>query len=295
MASDPIFTHLIQELYSDSYVARLGSISDIIKDCKPKGYLTKSLLELLPKVFDVLEIVVKICWSNYIDENLQSMVDSAVAYVSYAMMGCWIERNTVPDIFDRFLIALTFVNYLADLIYCTTAKKYYKLTPKILTVFFENVLMEDFKKRGGWKRLEKHILSKNYLEYHYECSAYDFVYDNIPKDLKQKMRESYAPLLASDSNITQIRTGKLLMQNLVREVLISVTTSFLTELSPPSLSEEQSDSEETEGSSSTEAKVVEDPYMYSRGIDYRLCESRLNRLEEKLRQLISIFELLEAE
>ncbi|GFS48958.1 uncharacterized protein TNIN_280871 [Trichonephila inaurata madagascariensis] len=272
MASDPIFTHLIQELYSDSYVARLGSISDIIKDCKPKGYLTKSLLELLPKVFDVLEIVVKICWSNYIDENLQSMVDSAVAYVSYAMMGCWIERNTVPDIFDRFLIALTFVNYLADLIYCTTAKKYYKLTPKILTVFFENVLMEDFKKRGGWKRLEKHILSKNYLEYHYECSAYDFVYDNIPKDLKQKCEKAMR----------------------LREVLISVTI-FLTELSPPSLSEEQSDSEETEGSSSTEAKVVEDPYMYSRGIDYRLCESRLNRLEEKLRQLISIFELLEAE
>ncbi|GFU77205.1 uncharacterized protein TNCV_152511 [Trichonephila clavipes] len=140
MTSDPIFTHLIQELYSDSYIAGLGSILDIIKDCKPKGPLTKSLLELLPKVFEVLEIVVENCWLSYIDENLQSMVDSPASYVSHVMMTCWVERNTVPDIFDRFLIVLTFVNYVSDLIYCMTAKKYYRMTPKILTVLFENVL-----------------------------------------------------------------------------------------------------------------------------------------------------------
>ncbi|GFQ90854.1 uncharacterized protein TNCT_593121 [Trichonephila clavata] len=205
-------------------------------------------------------------------------------------MTCW-----VPDIYDRFLIVITFVNYLEDMIYCTTAKKYYVLTPKILTVFFENVLKEDFKKRGGWKRLEKHILNKKYLEYHDECLAYDFVAEDIPKDLKRKLRDSYAPLCNSVPTIAEIINSDFLIQNLIREVLHSVDTSLLMELSSPTLNEEHLDSKDAEGSSSTEANVLEDPNKHLREIDYRLCERRLKRFEEKRRQLISIFELLEAE
>ncbi|PRD22927.1 UNVERIFIED_CONTAM: hypothetical protein NCL1_47773 [Trichonephila clavipes] len=277
MASDPIFTHLIQELYSDSYVAVLGSISDIIKDCKPKGPLTKSLLELLPKVFDVLEIGIKDCWPIYIDKNLKSIVASPELYVSHVMMMCWIEKNTTPDIYERFLIVLTLVKYVVDLVYHTSGKKFYPLTSKILTVFFENVLREDFNKRGGWKHLKKHILNKKYLEYYDECLSYDFIFDDIPKDLKQRMQDSYSPLQTLDSIF--IRKN---------------TSNFKKKLISPTLNKEHSVSKEVGRSSSTEANGLDDlEMMPSLEIKYRHCVCQIKQLKEKLIQLISTFQLLE--
>ncbi|GFT99910.1 uncharacterized protein TNCV_749581 [Trichonephila clavipes] len=251
MASDPIFTHLIQELYSDSYVAVLGSISDIIKDCKPKGPLTKSLLELLPKVFDVLEIGIKDCWPIYIDKNLKSIVASPELYVSHVMMMCWIEKNTTPDIYERFLIVLTLVKYVVDLVYHTSG--------------------------GGWKHLKKHILNKKYLEYYDECLSYDFVFDDIPKDLKQRMQDSYSPLQTLDSIF--IRKN---------------TSNFKKKLISPTLNKEHSVSKEVGRSSSTEANGLEDlEMMPSLEIKYRHCVGQIKQLEEKLIQLISTFQLLE--
>ncbi|GFY49737.1 uncharacterized protein TNIN_106631 [Trichonephila inaurata madagascariensis] len=276
MACGPIFTHLIQELYSDSYVAGLGSISDIIKDCKPKGPLTKSLLEFLPKVFDVLEIGIKDCWSIYIDKNLKSIVASPELYVSHVMMMCWVEKNTTPDIYERFLIVLTLVKYMADLVYRTTAKKFYGLTSKILTVFFGNFLREDFNKRGGWKHLEKHILYKKYLEYYDECLLYDFVFDDIPKDLKQRMQDSYSPLQTLGSIFIRKNTINFnVIQDLIREVLRSVETSLLNELSSPTLNEEHSVSKEAGRASSTEANML-DKCSVATSLLKELCSPTLN-------------------
>ncbi|GFQ71839.1 uncharacterized protein TNCT_713881 [Trichonephila clavata] len=331
MANDPIFTFLIQELHSDSCVENLDSTSDIVKDCKPKGLLTKRLLELLPKAFVVLEIVVKDCWSSYIDENLKTMVASPELYVSHIMMLCWIEKSTIPGIYDRFLIMFPLVKYVANRVYRSTAKKFYRLTSKILTVFFENVLREDFKKRGGWKRLEKHILNKKYLEYYDECLPYDFVIDDVPEDLKQRMRDSYSPLQTLDAIFIKKNTNNFnIMQDLIHEVLNSVETPLLNELSLPTLNEEHSVSKEAERSDSTEANVLKKgsaatsrlnelssptlsvehlisketgrsnsteanvleglEKMPSGEINYRLCESLIKQMEEKLRQLISTFE-----
>ncbi|GFY54762.1 uncharacterized protein TNIN_72191 [Trichonephila inaurata madagascariensis] len=150
---------------------------------------------------------------------------------------------------------------MANLVYRTTAKKFYGLTSKILTVFFGNVLREDFNKRGGWKHLEKHILYKKYLEYYDECLPYDFVFDDIPKDLKQRMQDSYSPLQTLGSIFIRKNTiskeaerSSLTEANVLKKC--SVATSLLKELSSPTLNEENSVSKETERSSLTEANVL---------------------------------------
>ncbi|GFY49736.1 hypothetical protein TNIN_106621 [Trichonephila inaurata madagascariensis] len=74
----------------------------------------------------------------------------------------------------------------------------------------------------------------------------------------------------------------------------SLATSLLKELSLPTLNEEHSVSKEAGRASSTEANGLEDlEMMPSRKIKYRHCVSHIKQLEEKLRQLISTFELLE--
>ncbi|GFY43767.1 hypothetical protein TNIN_24161 [Trichonephila inaurata madagascariensis] len=103
------------------------------------------------------------------------------------------------------------------------------------------------------------------------------------------------------------------INDLTAKVLSSVSISLLNESSPPQLNEEKSVSQETEGSSlretnalkesdmpcelstSIEANVLEDSDM-SRSSEKHIdiCVSHINQLEDKLNELISIFELLES-
>ncbi|GFW43820.1 hypothetical protein TNCV_2854531 [Trichonephila clavipes] len=57
---------------------------------------------------------------------------------------------------------------------------------ELISVFELLETEEDVKKRGGLKRLKKHILSSKYREYNDEHAAYRLVIVDIPDDLKQK-------------------------------------------------------------------------------------------------------------
>ncbi|GFV47689.1 uncharacterized protein TNCV_1708851 [Trichonephila clavipes] len=287
MDSDRIFRHLMQELFSNSYVKELRKMQKVIKDFKPEGPLTKSLLKLLLKVFEVLEFAVLDSWAEYLYTNMLSVTSSPKMYISYAIFLSWMEIHVVESPYVRFLITLTLVNYMAKMTYDFTGRNFYKLTPKILTVLFDKILKEDFCKAGGWKGLKKHILNKKYNEIYDEYEAYNFINSDLITKLTQRVKDIFLhprPSFAHLLSLERIGNFKII-NDLTRDIMPLVETSLLNELS---LNMEQSLSKEAEGSKSSEHFVLKYPFEMA-------LNDEMVDLEEKLRELISICELLDAE
>ncbi|GFY73947.1 uncharacterized protein TNIN_243541 [Trichonephila inaurata madagascariensis] len=285
MDSDCIFRHLMQELFSNSYVNELPKMQKVIKDFKPEGPLTKSLLKLLLKAFEVLVFPVLDSWEAYLDTNMLSVTSSPKMYISYAILLSWTEVHVVEDQYARFLIVLTLVNYMARVAYDFTGRKFYKLSPKILTVLFDKVLKEDFYKGGGWKSLKKHILNKKYSEIYDEYEAYDFNNSYSLKKLMQRIQDIFLhprPSFEHLHSLEQISNFEII-NDLTRDVMSLVETSLVNELN---LNTEQSLSKVTEGSKSSEHSDLKSFFEV-------VLQNRVVDLEDKLRELISVFELLD--
>ncbi|GFY51259.1 uncharacterized protein TNIN_406761 [Trichonephila inaurata madagascariensis] len=228
MPSDPTFQHLLEVFFPSSYMETSDLHMVLRKDITPKERLKKDLFDLIGDAFAVLEISIRITRSKPLSYNQLTMIQSVKEYVWCIMFLCWVEKEVVTDIYDRTLSVVALVKYTSEVISFTSGKNFYKLNSLILTVFFENCLRVDFKKRGGWKRLRKHILSRKYREYHEECAAYHFVIKNIPHDLKRKIRLSFAYFLKFRREVPIAR-----INDLTREVMSSVGTSLLNELNSP--------------------------------------------------------------
>ncbi|GFT55503.1 uncharacterized protein TNCV_1326701 [Trichonephila clavipes] len=308
MPSDPTFQNLLEVFFPSSYMESSDLHMIFGKDITPKGHLTNNLFDLIADAFAVLEISIHGAWSLQLSNNRRAMMQSAEKYVCNIMCMCWLEKTVVTDIYDRTLSVIALVKYMSEAIYFISGKRFYKLNSRILTVFFENCLREDFKKRGGWKRLEKHILSRKFREYHDECAAYHFVIDDIPDDLKRKIRLAFASTSGLPKEVPGERINYLTV-----EVMWSVGTSLLNEINSPKWNKE-SVSKKVEESSLTITNVLKDLDMTfveascikadvcqdlnmtrSSEKQMNLCASHLSQLEEKLKDLILIFELLEAE
>ncbi|GFQ89808.1 uncharacterized protein TNCT_22811 [Trichonephila clavata] len=288
MASDPIFQHLIQELFPYSYGNASHSSLIISQKFTPKRPLTKNLFDLMAEAFAVLEIVIHESWSAHLGKTRTAMKQSAESYVWNTMCMCWMKQQIVPDTYDRFLNIIVLVRYTTEKLFSTNGKKFYKLTSQILTLFFEHSLREDFQKVGGWENLGKHILNKKYREYYNEYARYDFISHLIPEDLKLKKSLLFASTTELPENIPCEWINELTLK-----VLSSVSTSLLKEINSPKLDKEKTASKETEGSSS--ANTLEDSEMPpSSKTHNQFCVSRIEHLEEKVKELISIFELLES-
>ncbi|GFR06350.1 uncharacterized protein TNCT_83781 [Trichonephila clavata] len=190
MARDLFFKHLMQELFPSYYVETLdlGPYNNV--DYKPMGPLTENLISMFPKVIAVLQNLVMETWSIYLHRTRALMISSREMYVSHVMLISYVEDQIVGNIYDKFLMVLASVTHLAERINIATGMNFYELTPQILTVYFENALREDFNRSGGWKNLERHILSKKYNEIYNECVALYFATD---EELQQKIREIVSP------------------------------------------------------------------------------------------------------
>ncbi|GFS48961.1 uncharacterized protein TNIN_280891 [Trichonephila inaurata madagascariensis] len=310
MPNDPTFQHLLEIFFPYSYMETSDLHRVLGKDITTKGRLTKNLFfDLIADACAVLDISVHHAWSAQRSFFRTAVMQSAEEYVFNILCMCWVEKQVVTDIFDKTLSVVTFVKYMSEMVCFTTGRKFYKLNSQILTVFFENCLREDFKKRGGWKRLEKHILSRKYREFHDECAAYQFVVDDIPNYLKQKMRHSFVSMSGFPTELPYEK-----INDLTRKVMLSVGTSLLNEINSTKINKEKSVSKGAEGSSLTKTNVPKDSDMTCDGASsieadmlkhsniarssekhMNVCTSHLKQLEEKLKELISIFELLEAE
>ncbi|GFT55501.1 uncharacterized protein TNCV_1326691 [Trichonephila clavipes] len=191
------------------------------KDIKTKGYLTKNLLDLIADACAVLEISIHYAWSTQLNNDRTEIMQPAEKYAFNIICMCWVEKQVVIDIYDRFLSVVTFVKYVSEAICFNSGKKFYKLNFQILTVFFEHYLRKEFKKRGGWKRLEKHILSRKYREYHDENASYHFVINDVPDDLKRKIRQSFVSM-SEFLNVVPYEK----INDLTQEVMLYIGTSL---------------------------------------------------------------------
>ncbi|GFY43449.1 uncharacterized protein TNIN_488731 [Trichonephila inaurata madagascariensis] len=124
MARDPLFHHLMQELFPSYYLETLdlGPYNNV--DYKPKGPLTKNLMCMFPKVIAVLENLIMETWSIYLHRTRELMISSPEMYVSHIMLISYVEDQIVDNIFDKFLMVLTSVTHLAERINIATERDY---------------------------------------------------------------------------------------------------------------------------------------------------------------------------
>ncbi|GFS49873.1 uncharacterized protein NPIL_448211 [Nephila pilipes] len=299
MASDPYFRHLMQELFPISYLEGLDLNLCKDKVYKPMGPLTKSLLRMFPKVFAVLERVIQYFWSRHFEENLKHKPLTTGYYISGLMIMLLGEKGALSNVNDRFLMVLSIVAYTAERTYAVTGKNFFKFTPPILFVFFENALREDFEKHSGWQCLEKHILSRKYNEHYNKLVASDFAFN---KKREQKLRRillSRTPGLSNSGNrrLTKVEINIYELQHLINSAMHIIDSSILSELNSPKSIEEQSVSKQPEETDASNANGNSDIQgmntMDSSKIAFLLCENYFKKIEEKLGELFSIFELLD--
>ncbi|GFY73949.1 uncharacterized protein TNIN_243561 [Trichonephila inaurata madagascariensis] len=292
MSRDLVFRHLMQKLFAEAYLGVLDSHQDNNKDCDPRGYLTKNLLNLFPQVFKVLEFVIYETWYSYVEVSRETIVSSPEKYISNMMMMCNIEVKRYKNIYDRFLIVLSLVILTSKMVSDFTRKPFHRMNPQILIVVFENMLRKDFYRRGGWKRLENYILNSEYTEYYYECLPYKFIIKDFPEHLKQRIRHSFSPKVTF---YCEIGNDGRRFRHLTSEVMSYVDPSLLSELNSPELNEEQWIPKEVEESDSNTATMLEDSRTkVPDELDLSVCCSeKVEELEWKLQNLLSIFELLD--
>ncbi|GFT57625.1 uncharacterized protein NPIL_436441 [Nephila pilipes] len=295
---DPYFRHLMQELFSGPYLEGLDSKLRKNKNYKPKGPLTKTLLHVLPKALTVIEVKIKELCKDYLDKKLKCMELSQEKYVGHSIAICLLVNVMFNGIYDKFLFVISVVICTAEMAHASFGREFYKLTPLILNVFFERVLREDFDKRGGWKRLEKHIMNKKYNEYYDVLVVSKFTASD---ELLRKIEDIF--LSDVSSNLIRkppIQTLDETIDCLTREVISSVDTSQLNNLISHNLSEESSASTQQETSDTNKANgnsfdlEISDENDCVCVIVSDVWENRIRIMEEKLRQLLSIFELLDA-
>ncbi|GFY40363.1 hypothetical protein TNIN_137321 [Trichonephila inaurata madagascariensis] len=166
MANDALFQHLMSHLFP-YYYAKYHKIVgfECVETFVPKGALTKNLFDIIAKAMHLLEDFIICSWIESLKCNSGSVKDFEI-YILHVMMFCIEKKTLIHDIYERFIHVCALVTVIGLHTLFTTGKKFYKLTPLILTVFFEKALKEDFRKRGGWKRLEKYMMQQDYLEYH---------------------------------------------------------------------------------------------------------------------------------
>ncbi|GFS84633.1 uncharacterized protein NPIL_322481 [Nephila pilipes] len=230
MASDPYFKHLIQKLFQGPYLEGLGFNLWQKKVYKPKGPLTRTFLDIFPKVFALLEDVMKIFCSSHIKRHLKSMESSPKNYVYCSLFMCDLLGHFVKSKYDRFIFVLSLMSCSEKIISTATGRKFYKLTSRILTVFFERVFWKEFDKLLFWKRLEKYIFSGKYNEYCDELVASNF---SIDDDLRDRISSLFDTAIPETSPITETVENFLYLRadTLTPEVMFSVEISLLYVLS----------------------------------------------------------------
>ncbi|GFS54015.1 hypothetical protein NPIL_358731 [Nephila pilipes] len=298
MESDPYFKHLMQELFSGPYLEGMDLNLCRNKDYKSKGPLTKSLLDSFRKVFAVQEISIKHNWSTYFEQIQPIAKSSPEHYVEYLIVMLFAEKDVLGNKYDRFLTILSAVVYSAKRMYYATGKNFFKFTPHVSSVFFENALREDFNQLGAWECLENNILSRKYNEYYEVLVASDF---NFDEERELKIRElllSEQLPFSSGVSEKEVYVNMSEVQYLTNKVMSRIEISLLKELDLPYLFEEQLVSKQAEESCSSKENGIVDPTDSNTkdyfGTEFQDFDNQLNRTEEKMKDLISVFELLDA-
>ncbi|GFY43452.1 hypothetical protein TNIN_488761 [Trichonephila inaurata madagascariensis] len=241
MADETPFSHLM-----DHIISFYCEINDLIFN-KPdpfvaKGAVTKALCDMIAKTIFVLEDALVAPWMDFLIDKQKLMLSSPEMYVEYVIKICLMEEQLATDTYEKFINVCGLVTVIGFFIYQITKKNFYKLSTRICTVLFENILIDYFRKRSDWKRLEKYI--RKYIQVYDELVVVKNLGDlnKVPKKLINKMAN-----LALRRR-TKVSTGLEVLRitdysgigPLTYQVISTIGASLMTELSSSSLEEELS-------------------------------------------------------
>ncbi|GFR26633.1 uncharacterized protein TNCT_509881 [Trichonephila clavata] len=239
MANDALFQHFLRHVFPYFYVKYKklpeGFLDTSVEPFVAKGFLTENLFDGIEKAMFAVQNVLVASWCERLEKDKDQMTSSAEKYISQTIMFCYALKSVISDIYERFITVCALVTLIGTYICYSTRKKFYQLTPQILTVFFEDALKEDFKKRGGWKRLERYLLGQDYLEY-YEIFCVYINCNEIDKRiaLKHELLRFFKRLnFLHSSFFDSVQMGDQDTKILTSRVLSFIEASLLTELALP--------------------------------------------------------------
>ncbi|GFV12474.1 uncharacterized protein TNCV_1792531 [Trichonephila clavipes] len=255
MEKDAIFLHLLRHLFPRYYVdhreMKMKVDLDTIEPFIPKGALTVNLFNCITKSINSLEVFALDFWMKYLHQcklSIQSIPNFSM-FISHIMMFC-LDNLIANDVYEKFINICAIVIVSGIHAYRASGRTFYKLTPQILTAFFENVLKKDFEKQGGWECLEEYLVNY-YLDY----DETGFVFQPCDDDLLE-LREKATTFFSDKKdfspfpNLMSLQyTDNPLATYLTAEVLYTVEPSLLAELSSYSLDTWASTSDPDESNS----------------------------------------------
>ncbi|GFR01138.1 hypothetical protein TNCT_457631 [Trichonephila clavata] len=181
-------------------------------------------------------------WKEILMDRQKVMLSSPEMYVACVIKICFMEEKLVTDICEKFISVCGLVTVIGFFTYHVTKKNFYKLTTRTLTVLFENILIDDFRKRSDWKRLEKYV--RKYIPIYDELVVVKNIGDlnKVPRKLINKLAGFISRRKTQVSaGLKALRiTDDSLIGHLTHQVISTVDGSLITELDSSSLGEELS-------------------------------------------------------
>ncbi|GFR06344.1 uncharacterized protein TNCT_83761 [Trichonephila clavata] len=257
--ADDIFRHLMKHMFP-FYYTKSGSFEDSeLKDFVPKGSLSKTLFTFILKSTYMLEDALFLPWKTYIDVHKKLMLSSPEMYVAHVMRICLTDISVTTDIFEKLINAYSLVTTIGIATSGASRKKFYKMTPRILEVIFENKLKYDFERCGGWRRLEKYLSSQDFIRFYDELAAYlEGRSFDCPEEVLNKHSKLLTDRLVNFSTRIKVKrcTNDPEIDDLTRQVMSIIDVSIITEVRLSFLPEKQSQDEASNSKSLEELGAV---------------------------------------
>ncbi|GFV12467.1 uncharacterized protein TNCV_1792461 [Trichonephila clavipes] len=257
--ADDIFRHLMKHMFP-FYYTKCGFFKDSqLQEFVPKGALSKTLFTFILKSICVLQDALFLPWKTYLDVHKKLMLSCPEMYVAHVMRICLTDASATTEIFEKFINVCGLVTTIGIATYGASRKKFYKMTPEILAVIFENKLKYDFDRCGGWKRFEKYLSCQDFI------LSYDEIADYIqsgssgcPDETMKKLLKLVTERLVNFSTSLEVKrsTNDPEIDDLTRQVVSAIDDSIMVEISLSCLSDKQSQDEVSKLKSAEELGAV---------------------------------------
>ncbi|GFS47738.1 hypothetical protein TNIN_31851 [Trichonephila inaurata madagascariensis] len=172
-------------------------------------------------------------WFDFFHQHHERILSSPRKYVKYVIYACILVEGLTNNAYERFISVCSLATKAGIFAYQFFGKLFYKLTPHILRVFFDEILKKAFYKCGGWKLLNKHILRQKYLKFFDKYSGNKSFRNNRKNQNKLARKVAQITKLPKyeTSNIKQETVEhERYSESLTRKVMSTVRPSLLAGL-----------------------------------------------------------------
>ncbi|GFQ69374.1 hypothetical protein TNCT_3461 [Trichonephila clavata] len=262
MDQEQSFQSLMDKLFPFSYVKWCADPSNIdFNDSVPfRGILTEDFLHFIMKAIWVRSNVlfpkeILKFFNEFCDQLPYSSPDT---YIVHVVCLCQIVADITTDIHDSFISVFSLVTSISTLA-SRQCFDLYQLTPKILEVFYNEALKEEFYKQDGWNGLERYLQNTEYEKWYNKLRSITSADEN--ERFKEEFLEStQLNILTPENNPLDIIEEKLFDENMldITRMVISTVEPSLWENLNAFASTDKATSNIYESESETECISLEE-------------------------------------